>query len=151
MACPFVTAIEILGVPGEKFAHDAGYAVLAAPEEKMNVIGHQNPGVDGAVPLTHIETESLKEKVPVLIVFEYVGFVDAPHHDMMKGTGYIESGLAWHRSIIFKKGTLSRNISISNNVPKVSIGITKLLKHCFCFGLGRHLTLATQLPTGEPL
>ena len=114
-----VFAIEVLGVQGEKFAHDSGYAVLAAPEEEMDVIGHQNPGVDGAFPLFHSETESLKEKAPVLIIFEYVGFVDAPHHDMVQGAGYIESGLARHLLSILKKGPLSRNISISNNVPKI--------------------------------
>ena len=90
---------------------DPNSPFLAAPEEEMDVIGHQIPGVDGAFSLSYIETESLKEEAPVLIVFEYVGFVDAPHHDMVQGAGYIESSLARHQSIILKKGTLSRNIS----------------------------------------
>ncbi|HWR72417.1 MAG TPA: hypothetical protein VN604_04570 [Nitrospirota bacterium] len=82
----------------------------------MDVIAHQNPGVDGALSLAYIQTKSLKEKASVLIVFEYGGFVDAPHHDMVQGAGYIEAGLARHESILLKKGALSINISISNNV-----------------------------------
>jgi hypothetical protein len=85
MACPFVAAVVVLCVPGEKSAHDAGYAVLAAPEKQMDVIAHQNPGVDGALSLAYIQTKALKEKASVLIVFEYCCFVDTPHHDMVQG------------------------------------------------------------------
>ena len=46
MASPFVAAVVILGVPCEELAHDAGYAVLVAFEEDVDVIGHEYPGVD---------------------------------------------------------------------------------------------------------
>ena len=37
MACAFVAVVEVLGVPGELFAHDGWYAVFAAFEKDMNI------------------------------------------------------------------------------------------------------------------
>ncbi len=60
------------------------------------MIPHKRPGIDGVIASTHGKTKTIKEKPPVLIVTEDVGFVDASDHDVMKSAGRVEAGLAGH-------------------------------------------------------
>jgi hypothetical protein len=96
MAASMMTAIEILGIPCQEFSHDLGYALLAALKQDVYVIAQEDPGVDGAFALSDIVAEAFQEKGSVLVVIEDGRFVDAPHHDMMQGTGNIQSGLSRH-------------------------------------------------------
>ena len=86
MSGALMTAVVVLGVPGELLAHDGGDAVLAALKKNMNVIIHQDPGVDGAFPLKHVLPEAFKEPRLVLIVVKYLGLINSPNHDMVQGT-----------------------------------------------------------------
>jgi hypothetical protein len=54
VAGAFVAVIEVLGVPGELFAHNGGDAVFAAFEKDMDMIVHEDPGIDGTLPLGNI-------------------------------------------------------------------------------------------------
>ncbi len=97
-----MSSIEVEGIPGEELSHDSGNAVLAALKKNMHMIAHKDPGIDTALPFSHRLTESLKKLGSVLVVLEDCGFVDAAHHDMMQGTGDVQSGLSWHRAILSK-------------------------------------------------
>lgn len=83
VAGSFVPAVVVLGVPGEEFPHDAGHAVFAALKEDVDVIPHEDPCVDSALPFTHGLTKPLKETASVLVVSEYVCFIDTPDHDVV--------------------------------------------------------------------
>jgi hypothetical protein len=89
-------SIIVLGIPGEEFSHNRGYAVFTTLKQNMGVIAHENPSVYFALPISDILTKALQESGPVLFVFEDSSFIDTPHHDMMQGTGKIQSGLPWH-------------------------------------------------------
>ncbi len=82
-----MTSVEILGIPRKELAHDAGDALLAALEENVDVIVHEDPGIDRAFPVHDVLAETLDEPGFVLIVFKYVRFIYAPHHDMVQGAG----------------------------------------------------------------
>ena len=97
-----MAAVVILGIPRELFSHDSGDAVFAALKKKMNVVVHEDPGIDGTFPLDNILSEAFEKARLVLIVVKDVGFVDAPHHDMVQGSRYVESRLAWHGVILLK-------------------------------------------------
>jgi len=98
-----MTAVVVLCVPGEQFSHNCGDAVLATLEKDMNMVVHEDPGINRAFPLYYILSESFKKLRLVLIVVEYVGLVDSPHHDMVQGPRYIQSRLAWHGTIVLKR------------------------------------------------
>jgi hypothetical protein len=60
-------------------------------------------GIDGAFPLKNVLSEAFEKAGLVLIIVEYVRLVDSPHHDVVQGSGYVESRLAWHRVIPLKR------------------------------------------------
>jgi len=103
MAGALMATVVVLGIPGELFSHDAGDAVFAAFKKNMNVIVHEDPGIDGTFPIDHILSEAFQKSRLVLIVVEYVCLVDSPHHDMMQGSRYVQSRLAWHGMIVLKR------------------------------------------------
>ena len=61
----------------------------------------------GAFPLKNVLSEAFKEPRLVLIVVEYSCLVDPPHHDVVQGSWYVQSRLAWHGVIILIRHGLS--------------------------------------------
>ncbi len=110
MAAALMTAVVVLGVPGEQLPHDGGDAVLAALEENMDMVVHENPGINGTFPLHNVLSEAFKKARLVLLVVEYVCLVDSPHHDMVQGSRHIESRLAWHGVILWNSTPLVKHI-----------------------------------------
>ena len=83
MPSPFMTAIVILGVPGELLSHDGRYAVFAAFKEQVNVIGHEDPCIHLALVLSDVFREPFEKTGFILIVVEYRGFVYPPNDDVV--------------------------------------------------------------------
>jgi hypothetical protein len=69
----------------------------------MDVVVHEDPGIDGTFPFYHILPEAFEKERFILSVVEYVSFVDSPHHDVVQGSGYVQSRLAWHGMIVLKR------------------------------------------------
>ena len=116
-----MTAIIVLSVPGEELSHDGRDAVLAAPEEDMDVIVHEDPGKDGTAAFGDVLSEPFEESRLVLVVLEDGGFIDPTHHDMVQGAGDIQSCLAGHGETIGE-----RNNAVKQNALKASTSL-KLL------------------------
>jgi hypothetical protein len=91
-----MTAIVILSVTGKLSFSHGGDSMLAAFEKNMNVVVHEDPGIDKTFSISNVLTEAFKKLRLVLVVFEYLGFVDSPYHNVVKGSRYIQSCLAWH-------------------------------------------------------
>ena len=66
-------------------------------------IEHEDPGVDETFPVGNVLPEALKEPRLVLIIVEYLRLVDSSHHDMVQGSGYVQSRLTWHEVILLKR------------------------------------------------
>lgn len=94
VSAAFMAAVVVLGVPGEELSHNGRDAVPAAFKKNMNVVIHDDPGINRTFPLCYILSKSFQKARLVLIVVEYVGFVDSPHHDMVQGSRYVQSRLA---------------------------------------------------------
>ena len=77
--------------------------MFAALKKNMNVVVHEDPGIDRTFSLDNVLSEAFEKTRLVLIVVEYVGFVDSPHHDVVQGSGYVQSRLAWHGMILLKR------------------------------------------------
>lgn len=75
------------------------------------MIAHKRPGVDCIIASSYGKAKPIKEKPPILIVFEDVGFVDAADHDVVKSAGHVEAGLARHGASIVE----IRRVSITIN------------------------------------
>jgi hypothetical protein len=115
-----MAAIIVLGIPREEFSHDRGNTLFAAFKQNMDVITHEDPGIDRAFALCDILTQALQKTGLVLIVLEDDGLIDTPHHDMMQGARDVQAGLTWHARFYPNIAYLSRQCIIRNNVPKVS-------------------------------
>ena len=102
MAAALMAAVVILGIPGELFSHDRGDAVFAALKKKMNVVIHEGPGINRTFSLDNFLSKAFEKTRFILIVVKDVGFVDSPHHDMVQGSGYVQSRLAWHGVILLR-------------------------------------------------
>ena len=85
MSGALMAVLVVLSIPREEFSHDGGDAVLADLKKNMNVVIHEEPGVNGAFPLRNVPSEGFKEPRLVLIVVEYLNFIDSPRHDMVQG------------------------------------------------------------------
>jgi len=81
--------VEVNRVPGEQLSHDRRYPLLPAFKKDMDMIAHEDPGVDRAFRFNNVLSQSLEEFIPVLIVAEYIRFVVPAHHDVMQRTGDI--------------------------------------------------------------
>ena len=66
----------------------------------MDVIVHQDPGINRTLPLRYVFAQPLQKSSLVVVIHEYICFVDPAHHDVVQSAGGIESGLAWHGVII---------------------------------------------------
>jgi hypothetical protein len=112
MSAALMAAVVVLSIPREELSHNSGDAVIAALEKNMNVVVHEDPGVHRTFTLDYILSESLQKARLVLIVVEYVGLVDSPHHDMVQGSGYVQSCLAWHGMIVLKRRRFVKLLAI---------------------------------------
>ncbi len=56
----------------------------------------KNPHTNGAFPFCDIFAEAIEKPRLINIVFKYLRLVDAPHHDMMRGSRHIHSRLSRH-------------------------------------------------------
>mgnify|MGYP001585173862 CR=1 FL=1 len=94
----------------------------ATLEEDMYMVVHEDPGIDRTFTFYYVLSETFEKSRLVLIVVEYVGLVDSPQHDMVQGSGYVQSRLAWHEMIVLKRGSFVKLIAIRIStlyVPKV--------------------------------
>ena len=84
-----MAAVKVLGVPGKKLSHDGGYALPPAFEKQMDVVIHENPGVDRTVALNYLAAEAIQKFPFILVILEDGGFIDSPYHDVVQGSGYV--------------------------------------------------------------
>jgi hypothetical protein len=49
-----VTAVVVLGVPGQKLPHDGGDALCAASKKEVDVVAHKDPGVGKAMAFGNV-------------------------------------------------------------------------------------------------
>jgi len=82
-----VTAVVVLGVPGQKLPHDGGDALRAASKKEVDVVVYEDPAVDKAVAFDDILAEAIEELDLVLVVFEDGRSIDPSDHIVMQGTG----------------------------------------------------------------
>ena len=66
----------------------------------MNMVIHEGPGIDGTFSFYNILSEAFKKSRLVLVIVEYVRLVDSSHYDMVQGSKYVQSRLAWHEVIL---------------------------------------------------
>jgi hypothetical protein len=62
----------------------------------MKVVRHEGPGIDDEFTGPTQFSQPLKKIFTVLICAEYGCSFDASAHDVMQGSGRIESWLSWH-------------------------------------------------------
>jgi hypothetical protein len=72
MSLTAMPAVKVLGVPGKKFSHDGCYAAFTASEQNMNMIVHEDPGVNGTFSILNILSEAFKEPGFILYVTENI-------------------------------------------------------------------------------
>lgn len=87
-------SVVVLGVPGEELSHDGGRMPSLPLLKSMDVIVHEDPGIDGTLSIGDVLPQAFQETGHILIVSKDVGFVEPLHHHMVQGAGNIQSRLA---------------------------------------------------------
>lgn len=59
MPTSMMAAIIILSIPRQEFSHDRGNALFAALKQDVQMIAHEDPGVDRALALSDILCQAL--------------------------------------------------------------------------------------------
>jgi hypothetical protein len=111
----------VRSIPSQKFSHHNGDAVFAALKKKMDMVIHQDPGINGTCSFDNVLPEAFKKSRLVLVVFEYVRFIDPSHHNVVQGSWYIESRLPWHEIVLLEKIGLSSFCIPGINVPNFCV------------------------------
>jgi hypothetical protein len=78
-----VLTVEILGVPGKKLSHDRRNSVFSASEQDMDMIVHEDPGMNCAFCVLNVLTKTFKEPVFILTIAEDIRSVDPSDHDVV--------------------------------------------------------------------
>jgi hypothetical protein len=56
-----VSTVKVLRIPGKELSHNSRDAVLSASEQKVDMVVHEHPGIDGAFGGLNVLSETLKE------------------------------------------------------------------------------------------
>jgi hypothetical protein len=78
MAIPLMPAVEIHPISGQQLPHPLAERSLARSHEEMNLVRHEHPGIHDHIPVPAPLREPAHEIVPVDVILEYFGSVDAP-------------------------------------------------------------------------
>ena len=65
VAVAMVAEIVTDGVPGQEPPHDGGQRGGAGPEQKVEVVGNQRPGIAGGLGLNQNSSEAIEKIIPV--------------------------------------------------------------------------------------
>jgi hypothetical protein len=64
------------------------------------MIIHQSPGVNRTFALIQGQADSIEKPGFIFVVSKYFCLVEPPYHDVVQGTGDVQSGLTWHWAIL---------------------------------------------------
>jgi len=74
----------------------------------VEMVGHQGPGIAAGLAFDQQITQPCDKPVAVLVIIEYRSAIDATGDDMVKCSGCVYAGFAWHA------GRLSAGCDIDN-------------------------------------
>ena len=80
----------------KKPAHHPGHRHPARPQQQMEMVGHQGPGIAAGLAFYQQPTQPCNKPIAVLVVIEYRSAVDAAGDDMVHCSGCIYAGFARH-------------------------------------------------------
>ncbi len=78
MSCPSMPFVEVEGIPCKKPSHDAGDTPISAPQQEMNVVAHQRPGIEGASGYGNILAELIDEPLSIRLIDKEIASVYSP-------------------------------------------------------------------------
>jgi len=97
VAVPPVAAVERNGIAGHQRPHQPAQRNIPTPEQEMEMVRKQRPGVAPDPSNRQDRLETGEETLVILTVPEDPGPVNSPGYDVLEETGGIESGMAGHR------------------------------------------------------
>jgi hypothetical protein len=96
MADSFVATVEVLGVPGKELSHYGAYAFRTTAKQQVNVIVHEDPGIDRGAAFGNLRTQPIEKRPLICIVSEDGSPVYPTNDDMMQGSKGVEACQAGH-------------------------------------------------------
>jgi hypothetical protein len=94
MAPPLMAQVKVDNIAGQKLLHTPG--LVTCPNQQMEMVGKQAPGIDNKIPLQAMVGQPLKKILPVWFAAEDVCSLDAPAHYVMQSPGSIQPRLSGH-------------------------------------------------------
>ncbi len=96
MSGPSVSFVEIDGIPREKLSHEGRDTLIPALQQKVHVVTHQCPRIEGTPGERNILAELIEESLPIRIVDKEIGSLYSPDNHVMQGAWRIQAGVSRH-------------------------------------------------------
>ena len=91
-----MAVVEIDRVAGQQPSHDVGQAILAWPQQQMEVIGHECPGEALSVRLDEQHRQALEKSSPIAVVGKDITAIDAADDDVLEQVEKIKTRCTGH-------------------------------------------------------
>jgi hypothetical protein len=101
-----MTPVVSDGVAGQEPSHEGRKRNRASPQQKVDMIGQQSPGIAGGGGFDEQAAKAIQEMVSVLIILEDPGPFHPAKDDMVQGARCIEASLAGHKGRIANGGDI---------------------------------------------
>jgi hypothetical protein len=92
-----VAPVEAHHIPGEQPLHDSRYRHIPGPQQQMEMVRHEGPGITGGPRLSENLTEPAEKILPVRVIP-----VNPTADNMLQRSGGINAGSARHAGILPK-------------------------------------------------
>ena len=93
-----MTNVECYCISGHKAAHHGTKRRSTSTQQNMEVVRDQGPRITLGLGLLKDDGEAFKKGSAIFIVPKDFTTFDPPCHHVLKDTGSIKSGLAWHKN-----------------------------------------------------
>ena len=96
MAVPSVAPVIADGVPGQQAPHDGSHRIGARPQQHMEMIGNQRPGIAGRPGLLQDIAELRQKVISILVIIKYLAALNPAHDDVVQSAECVYTGFSWH-------------------------------------------------------
>lgn len=95
-----VATVEAHRIPGEQPLSDRRYRYIAGPQQQVEMVRHEGPGITGCSRLSENLTEPAEKILPIGVIPVNAAALNPTADNMLQRSGGIDAGSARHAGIL---------------------------------------------------
>jgi hypothetical protein len=95
-----VSPVEAYRIPGKQPLHDRPYRYIPGPQQQVEMVRNESPGVTGGLRLSENLTEPAEKILPVRVILINPAALNPTADNMLQRSGSINAGSARHTGIL---------------------------------------------------